>query len=85
MDQSPPRNVQTCFDELSQLVRALFSDQEPNLFFELELELRGNVWLVKVRTNELPTSKVFGLLKDDIDKINKEEDFTFLLTLENPR
>lgn len=85
VDETPPEGVQQRFRELKRGAKRLFSDlRGPQVFIELSLGFGGNVWLVKVRTNELP-SKVFDLLGPVIDKINKEEEFTFFLTMENPK
>ena len=85
MYQSPPERVHQCFSDLSDKVRLHFSDpEEYRRFFVLELKPMGYGWLVNVRTNLYP-QEVFYLLGQMVDDINREEEFAFLLTLENPR
>lgn len=85
MFQTPPERVQERFDELEKGIRRLLSDLgDSKVFLDLELEPRGSVWLIKIRTNEYP-HEVFAQLGAVVEEINKEEDFTFLLTLENPK
>ena len=85
VDETPPKRVQQRFRDLKKEAKRLFSDLgEPQLFIELSLGFGGNVWFVKVRTNELPPN-IFDLLGPVIDEINKEEELTFFLTMENPK
>ena len=85
MFQTPPERVHQCFGDLSDIVRLHFSDSEEyRRFFVLELKPIGSGWLISIRTNLYP-QKVFDLLRQMVDDINKEEELAFLLTLENPK
>ena len=85
MFQTPPERVQERFDELKKGSGRLLSDLgDYEVFLDLELQPQGSVWLIKIRTNEY-LYEVFAQLGPVVDEINKEENFTFLLTLENPK
>ena len=85
MCQTPTERVQERFDELKKGSGRLLSDLgDYEVFLDLELQPQVSVWLIKIRTNEYPY-EVFAQLGSVVDEINIEEDFTFLLTLENPK